>query len=97
MTEKEATETLQELSLERCAAFGVDCGNCDKCGATKAYNMAIKALEKQTPKKPKNEYTDNLDITTEIPICPVCGNQSIDETNEYCSDCGQALDWSNEK
>lgn len=46
MTEKEAIETLQELSLERCEAFGFDCGNCDKCKVTKAYNMAIIALEK---------------------------------------------------
>jgi len=59
--------------------------------------MTVKeAVEKQIPKKPKNKYTDILDITTEIPACPVCGNQSIDETDEYCSDCGQALDWGNE-
>lgn len=32
MTEKEAIKTLQELSLERCEAFGFDCGNCDECG-----------------------------------------------------------------
>lgn len=97
MTEKEAIKILQELSLERCEAFGFDCGNCDKCEVTIAYDMAIKALEKQIPKKPKNEYTDNLDITTEIPVCPVCGNQSIDETNKYCSDCGQKIDWGEEE
>lgn len=62
-----------------------------------AEDLAIKALEKQIPKKPKNEYTDNLDITTEIPVCPVCGDQSIYETDEYCSDCGQRLDWSETK
>ena len=49
---------------------------------TQSAKLAIKALERQIPKKPKNEYTDKLDITTEIPVCPVCGNQNIDETNE---------------
>ena len=61
-----------------------------------ALNMAIEALEKQTPKIPlKWEYW-----TVESPIpnddwgyeCPCCGNQDIDYPDHYC-DCGQALDW----
>ena len=44
MTEKEAIKILQELSLERCEAFGFDCGNCDKCKVITAYSLAIKAL-----------------------------------------------------
>lgn len=44
MTEKEAIKILQELSLERCETFGFDCGNCDKCEVTIAYDMAIEAL-----------------------------------------------------
>ena len=58
------------------------------------------ALEKQIPKKP-------LDICTPVVtwgLCPICkgelnklGNQPhrIFKGTKYCSDCGQALDWSN--
>lgn len=99
MTEKEAIETLQEKSLERCEAFGFDCGNCDKCEVTIAYDMAIKALEKQIPKKP-------IDVCTPVVtwgLCPICkgelnklGNRPnrVFESTKYCPDCGQALDWS---
>lgn len=96
MTEKEAIETLQEKSLERCEAFGFDCGNCDKCEVTIAYDMAIKALEKQIPKKPISEER--------YYICPCCrGDLGVSDddifvyelpTPKYCGDCGQALDWS---
>jgi hypothetical protein len=47
----------------------------------------IEALEKQIPKKPiQDRY---------IKFCPQCNN-SLDfpERYEYCTDCGQALDWS---
>ena len=96
MTEKEAIETLQEKSLERCEAFGFDCGNCDKCEVTIAYDMAIKALEKQIPEKPISEER--------YYICPCCrGDLGVSDddifiyefpTPKYCGDCGQALDWS---
>lgn len=36
--------------------------------------MGIGPVERQIPKKPKNEYTDNLDTTTKIPFCPVSGS-----------------------
>lgn len=101
MTEKEAIKILQELSLERCEAFGFDCGNCDKCEVTIAYDMAIKALEKQIPKKVisiiyRGDYK-----------CPTCKNY-IDITDDdlyvyeieppkYCDECGQAFDWSEEE
>jgi hypothetical protein len=47
-----------------------------------ATNLAIKALEKQIPKKfkMKDDYT---------PICPVCGEEVWDM--EYCDGCGQLL------
>ena len=97
MTEKEAIKILQELSLERCEAFGFDCGNCDKCEVTIAYDMAIKALEKQIPKRAISIYKGNYK-------CPPCENY-IDITDDdlyvyeieppkCCDECGQALDWS---
>lgn len=55
--------------------------------------LAIKALEKQTPKKPV--VNDDLQIA-----CPNCSATLIYylHTSEidYCDKCGQRLDWSEE-
>ena len=61
-----------------------------------ALEMAIQALEKQLPKKVLNLMLNDGDgylIKVFKGICPYC--QCI-VTNEYCSRCGQALDWSDE-
>ena len=68
-----------------------------------ASEMAIKALKKQIPKKPK-EYEDKFYA------CPICGNvlmhkwkkyntELMDKSNglPYCLSCGQKLDWSDEE
>lgn len=65
-----------------------------------ACKMAIEALEKQIPKKPK-EYEDKYYA------CPACRNvllhkwekyptKLMDKDNglPYCLNCGQAIDWS---
>lgn len=64
----------------------------------KMHDLAIKALEKQIPKKPKiieNKYSKSY-------TCPCCDLELIkcDETgwfagrrNAFCYDCGQKLDW----
>lgn len=56
--------------------------------------IAINALEKQIPKKPFRESLADR-------LCPVCGayinfdalNEKIEEAPEYCSNCGQKIDW----
>lgn len=54
----------------------------------KGVAMAMQALEKQIPKKPKYIEGDY-----DMPLCPNCG-MSVDENEElHCSTCGQALDW----
>lgn len=61
-----------------------------------AIETAIQALEKQIPKKVLNLMLNDGDghlIKAFKGICPYC--QCI-VTNEYCSRCGQALDWSDE-
>lgn len=56
-----------------------------------ALHMAIEALEKQIPKK--------LIIIGTEKCCPVCEEEICSEGDDgnygdYCSGCGQALDWS---
>lgn len=64
-----------------------------------AMELAIKALEKQIPKKPK-EYEDKYYA------CPVCGNALLHKWEKYptklmsknnglpyCLNCGQAIAW----
>lgn len=52
--------------------------------------LAINALEKQIPKKPK---TDDRYV---MYICPCC-NDFIKVSHNYCQNCGQAIDWSDEE
>lgn len=61
--------------------------------------LAIKALEKQVPKKPDYEadgYADG-ELVYDYAKCPICGHDFEYGINdwecEYCSDCGQKLDW----
>lgn len=61
------------------------------------YNTAIEALEKQMPKRVKYEgaFIDNGFTRYQMAKCPACERwyRSNDEIN-YCSGCGQKLDWS---
>ena len=52
------------------------------------FENAISALEKQIPKKPINRKG------TTYFYCPICEGNML---NNYCADCGQALDWSDTK
>lgn len=74
--------------------------NATKEELTEAMRMSIQALEKQIPKKPIRH------AAWEDFKCPACGSTEIrpydteyreydkDCEFEYCSDCGQKLDWS---
>lgn len=69
----------------------------------KANEMAIKALEKQIPKKPiMKQYFK--DMEEEYLCCPTCGEiltDRIPADNKtfyfHCMNCGQKLDWSDEE
>lgn len=58
-----------------------------ECKHFKDDSMINEALKKQMPMKPKDEGWL---------YCPVCGKDVCVEQPEYCSDCGQKLDWSGE-
>lgn len=57
-----------------------------------AYDVAIKALEKQIPKKPSTEFNYEDDDY----FCPDCGFGVTEEHNDFCGSCGQHIDWSEE-
>lgn len=68
----------------------------------KARNMAIKALEKQIPKKPTYEgdgYAPDGTLVYDTWICPCCDKRY--EVNyddyDYCPNCGQKLDLDRDK
>ena len=73
---------LLEYCAEECAGYQKDdaCENCE-------INAAIKALEKQIPKK--------AELEGEYYVCPICGvYQETSEGNPpYCLNCGQAIGW----
>ena len=64
------------------------------------------ALKKQITKKPLDICTPVVTCVVTWGLCPICkgelnklGNQPhrIFKDTKYCSDCGQALDWSDDK
>lgn len=54
------------------------------------------ALEKQIPKKPISKVLANEGYAWQW-TCPNCHIEKISTENAYCSDCGHALDWGEEK
>ena len=57
-----------------------------------ARKVAIAALEKQTPTKPEM-YIGDYEFER-WPICPKCKGELHPNGEKFCSDCGQAIDWS---
>lgn len=86
MTESEAIEKLKSMRL-----FMQIEDEKNECKFAeddyKANDMAIQALEKQIPKKPKKNTNSN------IYFCPVCERKVAHNHALYCSGCGQKLDW----
>ena len=56
-------------------------------------DIAIEALEKQIPKKP----IMRKDVAETYYICPECEWEVDKFDDNYCSDCGQKLDWAKEE
>ena len=95
MTESEAIEAIQfDLRIG---------GEIHSQALRNAVDVGIKALEKQIPKKPiRHTAWENFK-------CPTCGSAEIVQYDteyreydkdckfEYCSDCGQKLDWGDEE
>ena len=78
---------LLEYCAERCGSQQKrHCENCE-------INAAIKAIDKQIPKKPvsKYKYRDGENV------CPSCETENRGRIvmfwEKFCPDCGQAIDW----
>lgn len=102
MTESEAIEELKYDCNELGKA--IPCDTSWGCSFENAYEMAIQALEKRIPKKPRktDSYRGVLKKVYAY-VCPTCGNARLEKyMNErqntvFCWDCGQKLDWSDEE
>ena len=86
--EEQVVERLKEASYER---FGND-----------GMGIAIQALEKQIPKKPTYEgdgYAPDGTFVWDEWLCPCCGKRYEVDYDDYdfCPNCGQKIDWSDEK
>lgn len=86
MTNEEAIKEF-EYCIEENQGF-MECRYASK----EAYQTAIKALEKQIPKKPIKIIDDSGDTPFNSWECPVCGSDYLGDFG--CGDCGQAIDWS---
>ena len=76
---------LLEYCAEICNGYQKNdtCENCE-------IDAAMKALDKQIPKKPKlHREFEVLGIIHEIYLCPSCG--AMLDTEDYCMSCGQAI------
>lgn len=83
------SEAIKELKYD-CNELGkaIPCDTSWGCSFENAYGMAIKALEKQIPKKP--DFTEDK----EFALCPCCNGKGLLNKQKYCDNCGQKLDWS---
>ena len=83
MTPQEVIKTLEVAKVEVEWNYPMD--------YAVAIDEAIKAVEKQIPKKPEPEK----DASGEYYVCPICGvYQETSEGNPpYCINCGKRLLW----
>lgn len=83
MKPEEAIEILERLKIATATS------NVDGHKITQPLCMAIEALEKQIPKKPRERHPFKS-----FGSCGACGiNISTRTDKNYCGNCGQAIDW----
>nr|DAG56950.1 MAG TPA: DNA-directed RNA polymerase II subunit [Caudoviricetes sp.] len=92
MTEREAINELHKIRPR---------GGIIPQKRAEALDVTIQALEKQIPKKPTYEgdgYAPDGTLVYDTWICPCCDKRyEVDyDDYDYCPDCGQKLDWSDE-
>lgn len=85
MTEQEAIEVIKRVYNVSCPDYE------DEMLYEKAIELAIKALEKQIARKP---ITYNDTNRADCPICKATVRAIKEPFGNWCSICGQKLDWS---
>ena len=98
MTVEEARNTLEKyykcISIDHCERMC--CTGCEnyirRIEKRLAVKEAIEALDKQIPMKP--QIIDCEQEKTHF-FCPVCAYKLCGD--DFCGDCGQAIDWSEEE
>ena len=88
MENREARASLKTL-CDTCTMFPKCVNNKPEC--FQAIETAISALEKQEKKPAKAKF--NKRYNRFVYFCPVCGE--VTGHYDYCSDCGQAIDYDN--
>lgn len=90
MTYEEAKETLEYMISGDCAESAME--------YVDEIEMAIEALEKQIPKKLGYKTYFGIFGVHKVAVCPCCNDSwnpdVLGDNNKYCSECGQAIDWS---
>lgn len=111
MTESEAKGFVQGKldCMNKCDIFNKEdkhrnneCELCDYCysqgnfGEQKeAFEVSIKALEKQIPKRPNKNFEKFSGVWCSCG--KYLGKGYFVDKQSYCTDCGQKLDWSDEE
>ncbi len=59
-----------------------------------ALERAKQAVRKQIPRKPKEQYYENQSGENGYKLfCQCCDARVFEVSDNYCPECGQALDW----
>lgn len=82
--EKQTKDAIEVLGFLKKAFENKAKPRCKYARVRAGLFFAIKALEKQIPKKPIDKFM--------YVECPTCGNVEILDCG-YCPACGQKLDW----
>ncbi len=74
----------------------------EECKGIKKMELLADALRKQVPKKPELQgdgYDPEGNLVYDMWVCPCCNKRYELEYDEYCycPNCGQRIDWGNEK
>ena len=74
----------------------------EECKGIKKMELLADALRKQVPKKPELQgdgYDPEGNLVYDMWVCPCCYKRYELEYDEYCycPNCGQRIDWGNEK
>jgi hypothetical protein len=91
-------EAIQEFKTANKILKNGDNGAYDVAKTIVRNDLAIAALEQQIPKKPRDINNSSIRARFKSGNCPECDAYiDTDDDLKFCTECGQSLDWGNEK